>query len=70
MIVGDLILASARDVGDIRHIRFHSGKSGQIRGYDRDPTMAITESSGYLGSGTLYAVRCDVVGSGLELCDI
>lgn len=30
-IVRDLVLASARDIGDIRHIRFPSGESGQVR---------------------------------------
>ncbi|MEG3082047.1 hypothetical protein U1707_00190 [Sphingomonas sp. PB2P12] len=41
VMVRDLVLASARDVGDIHHIRFPGGESGQIRGYDGDLTMAI-----------------------------
>ena len=39
--VRDLILASAKDIGDIRYIRFPGGESGQIRGYDGDLTMAV-----------------------------
>lgn len=41
IMIRDLILASARDVGDIRHIRFPGGESGQVRGYDGDLTMAV-----------------------------
>ena len=39
--VRDLILASARDLGDIQHIRFPGGESGQVRGYDGDLSSAI-----------------------------
>jgi hypothetical protein len=41
IMIRDLILASARDVGDIHHIRFPGGESGQVRGYDGDLTMAV-----------------------------
>jgi hypothetical protein len=41
VMVRDLILASARDLGDIQYIRFPGGESGQIRGYDGDLTMAV-----------------------------
>lgn len=39
--VRDLILASARDISDIHHMRFPGGESGQVRGYDGDLTMAV-----------------------------
>jgi hypothetical protein len=41
VLVRDLVLASAQDVGDIRDMRFPGGESSQVRGYDGDLTMAI-----------------------------
>ena len=41
VMIRDLILASVRDIGDIRHLRFPGGEAGQIRGYDGDLTMAV-----------------------------
>ena len=41
VMVRDLILGSARDIGDIKYMRFPGGESSQVRGYDGDLTMAI-----------------------------
>lgn len=41
VMVRDLILASARDIGDIRHMRFPGGESSQVRGYDGDLNIAV-----------------------------
>ncbi|WP_203310064.1 hypothetical protein [Sphingomonas beigongshangi] len=41
VMVRDLILASARDIGDIKHMRFPGGESSQVRGYDGDLTIAV-----------------------------
>ena len=40
IMVRDLIFASARDIGDIQHLRFPGGESSQVRGYDGDLTMS------------------------------
>lgn len=41
VIIRDLILASASDIGDIKHMRFPGGESSQVRGYDGDLTIAV-----------------------------
>ena len=49
VIIRDLILASARDLAEIRHIRFPGGESSQLPGYDGDLTMAV--GSTYVPAG-------------------
>lgn len=39
--VRHLILASARDITDIRHMRFPGGENSQVRGYDGELDMAV-----------------------------
>lgn len=53
VMVRDLILASARDIGDIQHLRFPGGESSQVRGYDGDLTM----SSAFLATTYVPAGR-------------
>lgn len=49
VMIRDLILASARDIGDIKHMRFPGGESSQVRGYDGDLTIAVGTT--YVPSG-------------------
>lgn len=41
VMIRDLILASSPDIGDVRHIRFPGGESGELRGYDGDLVTAV-----------------------------
>ena len=49
VMIRDLVLASAPDPADIRHIRFPGGESGEVRGYDGDLVTAV--GSTYVPSG-------------------
>lgn len=38
----DLVMASVKDISDIRYIRFPGGEAGQVRGYDGELNVAVS----------------------------
>jgi hypothetical protein len=42
VMIRDLVLASVKDIGDIRSIRFPGGEAGQARGYDGELNVAVS----------------------------